>query len=241
MRRKKGKRCRRDQKKKRRGEAVAKSSAHSRAAARGEDRRKGDLLLCCLWRERASKKRDYSRNSRVSYSDFLIAKIMTWPRRFLSLGVSVGGFRLRGNTRRREDEEGRGVCFVAVETIFRTNGGGRWRGGSRFAGNVKGFVKEFLGDSYEMYGGGGGRWLRDECAHEVEPVTGSRWRLMLTTRSCTRARFWLEIMRCSKQSRSSILPVSPSVMSRYRVIDELISHDRCAPESYFQLRFLWRL
>lgn len=30
---------------------------------------------------------------------------MTWPRRFLSLGVSVGGFRLRGNTRRREDEE----------------------------------------------------------------------------------------------------------------------------------------
>lgn len=147
MRRKKGKRCRRDQKKKRRGGSCReKQRSLERAAAR----RKRDVAF----EGRASKKRDYSWNSRVSYSDFLIAKIMTsWPRRFLSLDVSVGGFRLRGNTRRREDEKGRGrVCFVVGETIFRTNGarGGRWRG-SRFAGNVKGFMKEFLEDSYEIY------------------------------------------------------------------------------------------
>lgn len=228
MRRKKGKRCRRDQKKKRRGGSCReKQRSLERAAAR----RKGDVAF----EGRASKKRDYSWNSRVSYSDFLIAKIMTsWPRRFLSLDVSVGGFRLRGNTRRREDEKGRGrVCFVVGETIFRTNGarGGRWRG-SRFAGNVKGFVKEFLGDSYEIYiyGGGGGGWLRDECAHEVELVTGSRWRLMLTTRSCTRARFWLEIMRCSKvgtivDHRSFLCPsVNVSLSTnQYRMIEKFIS------------------
>lgn len=119
MRRKKGKRCRRDQKKKRRGGSCReKQRSLERAAAR----RKRDVAF----EGRASKKRDYSWNSRVSYSDFLIAKIMTsWPRRFLSLDVSVGGFRLRGNTRRREDEKGRGrVCFVVGETIFRTNGAG---------------------------------------------------------------------------------------------------------------------
>lgn len=236
MRRKKGKRCRRDQKKKRRGGKLSRKAALIREQQRGG--RIGEKgIFCSLTGEGLEKARLFA-----EFARFLLG-FLNCENNDVAEEIFIPGC-IRGRIsfeREHEKKGGWGVCFVAVETIFRTNGGGRWRGGSRFAGNVKGFVKEFLGDSYEMYGGGGGRWLRDECAHEVEPVTGSRWRLMLTTRSCTRARFWLEIMRCSKQSRSSILPVSPSVMSRYRVIDELISHDRCAPESYFQLRFLWRL
>lgn len=84
----------------------------------------GEGIFCSLaFDGGASKKRDYSWNSRVSYSDFLIAKIMTWPRRFLSPRCIRG--RISFEREHEREEGGWGVCFVgeAVETIFRTSGG----------------------------------------------------------------------------------------------------------------------
>lgn len=78
--------------------------------------------------------------------------------------------------------------------------------------------------------------MRDECAHEVEPVMGSRLRrLMLTTRSCTI--LTVEIM-FEGLEQSSILPLL--VMSRYQRI--LISNDRCAREfsAAFLLKKRWK-
>lgn len=196
----------------------------------------GEGIFCSLaFDGGASKKRDYSWNSRVSYSDFLIAKIMTWPRRFLSPRCIRG--RISFEREHEREEGGWGVCFVgeAVETIFRTSGGlveedpvsremsrGSWKNSCEIPTKYM-YI-------WRREEGGGEGWLRDECAHEVEPVMGSRLRrLMLTTRSCTI--LTVEIM-FEGLEQSSILPLL--VMSRYQRI--LISNDRCARE--FSVAFL---
>lgn len=110
MRRKKGKRRGRDQKKKRRGRVVGKLSRRAALIKRG------DLLPAFDGKPRKSA---IIRGIRALLGFLNCENNDVAEEEIFIPGVSVGGFRLRGNTRR-------GSCFARGKDFFERGGGGEF-------------------------------------------------------------------------------------------------------------------